>query len=190
MSSGNDDKTVTISLEWTPNPNTIKLLTNREILARGAVNYTRVDQAGASPLARRLFSVPGVQAVMLGTNFVTLTKSDEGDWIDLHRAAVQVLDEHLSKGLPVYEGELPEPTASDGDSEEVRLIQAVLDNEIRPAVAMDGGDITFERYEDGVLYLHMKGSCSGCPSSTATLRMGIETRLREVVPQLKEVVPV
>jgi Fe-S cluster biogenesis protein NfuA len=184
-----NNETVTISLEWTPNPNTIKLLTNRELLPRGAVNFTSVDAAGASPLAKRLFGIEAVTGVMLGTNFVTLTKSEEGDWIELHRLAVEILTDHLSKKLPVYEGELAEAHAGGGDdTEDVRLIKQILDSDIRPAVAMDGGDITFERYEDGVLFLHMKGSCQGCPSSTATLRMGIETRLREAIPSLREVV--
>jgi Fe-S cluster biogenesis protein NfuA len=184
------DGPISISLEWTPNPNTIKLLTNRTLLPSGAVNFTSADAAAPSQLARRLFDVSGVVGVMLGTNFVTLTKSDEGDWIELHQASVNVLNDHLSRGLPVYEGELPEAPAATDASQEVQLILSILDGEIRPAVAMDGGDITFERYEDGVLYLHMKGSCSGCPSSTATLRMGIEARLREVIPQLREVVSV
>lgn len=181
---------ITISLEWTPNPNTIKLLTSRQLIPRGAVNFTNVEAAAPSPLGKRLLGISGVVGVMIGTNFVTLTKSEEGDWIELHRAAVESLNDHLSKGLPVYEGEIPEAPRNENETEEVQTIRSILDAEIRPAVAMDGGDITFERYEDGVLYLHMKGACSGCPSSTATLRMGIETRLREAVPGLREVVSV
>lgn len=181
---------VTISLEWTPNPNTIKLLTNRQLIPKGAVNFTSVAATEPSPLGKRLFTIPGVIGVMLGTNFVTLTKSEEGDWIELHRSAVEALNDHLTKGLPAYEGEIPEAPVNENETAEVAQIRGILDAEIRPAVAMDGGDITFERYEDGVLYLHMKGACAGCPSSTATLRMGIETRLREAVPSLKEVVSV
>jgi Fe-S cluster biogenesis protein NfuA len=181
---------ITISLEWTPNPNTIKLLTNRQLIPKGAVNFTSLSAAEPSPLGKRLFGIPGVIGVMLGTNFVTLTKSEEGDWIELHRLAVEALNDHLSKGLPAYEGELPEAPVNPNETEEVATIRGILDAEIRPAVAMDGGDITFEKYEEGVLFLHMKGSCQGCPSSTATLRMGIETRLREAVPSLKEVVSV
>jgi Fe-S cluster biogenesis protein NfuA len=185
------NETVTISLEWTPNPNTIKLLTNRELLPRGAVNFTSGDAAGASPLAKRLFGIEAVTGVMLGTNFVTLTKSEEGDWIELHRQAVEILTDHLAKKLPIYEGNIEEAYSGDAnDSEDVRIIKQILDTDIRPAVAMDGGDITFDRYEDGVLFLHMKGACSGCPSSTATLRMGIEARLRESLPALKEVVSI
>ena len=181
---------ITISLEWTPNPNTIKLLTNRQLIAKGAVNFTSEVSTEPSPLAKRLFAIPGVIGVMLGTNFVTLTKSEEGDWIELHRMAVENLNDHLAKALPVYIGEIPEAPVNANETEEVSTIRTILDAEIRPAVAMDGGDITFEKYVDGVLYLHMKGACSGCPSSTATLRMGIETRLREAVPSLKEVISV
>lgn len=181
---------ITISLEWTPNPNTIKLLTSRQLIPKGAVNFTDIEAAAPSPLGQRLLKINGVTGVMIGTNFVTLTKSEDGDWIELHRSAVETLNDHLAKDLPVYEGEIPEAPKNENDSEEVQVIRSILDSEIRPAVAMDGGDITFERYEDGVLYLHMKGACSGCPSSTATLRMGIETRLREAVPSLREVVSV
>jgi Fe-S cluster biogenesis protein NfuA len=181
---------ITISLEWTPNPNTIKLLTSRQLIPKGAVNFVNLEAAAPSPLGKRLLGINGVVGVMIGTNFVTLTKSEEGDWIELHRAAVETLNDHLSKGLVVYEGEVPEAPRNENETEEVQTIRSILDAEIRPAVAMDGGDITFERYEEGVLYLHMKGACSGCPSSTATLRMGIETRLREAVPSLREVVSV
>jgi Fe-S cluster biogenesis protein NfuA len=181
---------ITISLEWTPNPNTIKLLTNRQLIPKGAVNFTSLAATEPSPLAKRLFGIPGVIGIMVGLNFVTLTKSEEGDWIELHRQAVELLNDHLTKNLPVYVGEIPEAPVNANETEEVATIRSILDAEIRPAVAMDGGDITFERYEEGVLYLHMKGACSGCPSSTATLRMGIETRLREAVPTLKEVISV
>lgn len=179
---------VRISLEWTPNPNTIKLLTNRTILTKGAVNFTSVEAAAPSPLATRLMAVNGVIGVMLGTNFVTLTKNEEGDWIELHRQTVEVLNDHLAKGLPAYEGEIPATMVAGLLSDDAQKIQQIIEAEIRPAVAQDGGDIIFDRYENNVAYVHMRGSCSGCPSSTMTLRMGIESRLREVVPDLREVV--
>ncbi|MBI3891690.1 MAG: NifU family protein [Candidatus Wallbacteria bacterium] len=184
-----DPTPVYIDLEWTPNPNTIKLVTNRALLERGVANFRTPDSAVPSTLAQKLFTVPGIAAVMIGSNFVTLTRTEEGDWVEIHEKAVGHLRHHLEAGLPALEGPLPQAPAAAGAEGEIQLIRDILENEIRPAVAMDGGDITFERYEDGVLYVHMVGSCSGCPSSTMTLRVGIENRLREVVPSLREVVP-
>ncbi len=186
--------TVNIQLEWTPNPSTLKYVVDQPLLPRGAMNFTSPESANAkSPLVSRLFGVSGVSAVMLGTNFVTVTKGPEGEWDDLNDGVMQALETHLSQGEEVVTSEALEAwaqraQASGGDIEQ--KIRAVLEEEIRPAVAMDGGDISFDRFENGTVYVHMQGSCAGCPSSTATLRMGIETRLREVVPDLVEVVPV
>ena len=181
---------VFVSLEFTPNPNTLKYIVNRQLLARGAANFKTVADAGQSPLARRLFEVPGVEGVMLGRDFVTVTKGAGGDWETLNRLTTDYIKDHLTQGLPVVEGEIETGHAGAGDSEAEARIRQILDEQIRPAVAMDGGDITFERYEDGVVYLRMQGSCSGCPSSTATLKMGIETRLKAALPEIKEVVSV
>ena len=177
-----------IDLEWTPNPNTIKLATSRVLLEQGVANFREPAEAAPSSLAQQLFTVPGISSVMFGKNFVTLTRTEEGDWVEIHEKAVGFLRPHLEAGLPVLEGPLPERASNAGEAEDTLRIKEVLETEIRPAVAMDGGDITFERYEDGVLYVHMKGSCSGCPSSTMTLKMGIENRLRQIVPGLREVV--
>lgn len=184
---------VQIGLEFTPNPNTLKFVVNRQLLERGAANFPDIAKASHSPLAKKLFAVPGVHGVMIGTNFVTITKSSDGNWDVVAEEVPKTIETHLSQNLPVFDpGFSPEtPAASTmGDSEAEKKIREVLDNEIRPAVAMDGGDIAFSRYEDGIVYLHMQGSCSSCPSSVATLKMGVEARLREVVPELKEVVQI
>ena len=184
---------VNIQLEWTPNPSTLKYVVDRRLLASGAVNITSKQAAEEkSPLALKLMGIQGVAAVMVGSNFVTVTKGDEGEWDELNDAVMATLDEHLSAGLAAVNEEVlaaARATAGPSGSVETR-IQEILDAEIRPAVAQDGGDITLDRFEEGVVYLHMKGACSGCPSSTATLKMGIETRLRELVPEVTEVVSV
>lgn len=180
---------VYVSLEFTPNPNTLKYSVNRQLLEKGAANFTRREDAEKrSPLAARLFAVDGISGVMVGRDFVTVTKSEDGDWDAVHKNASSIIETHLTEGEPVVT-QLEAEASSEGTADEQK-IRELLDNEIRPAVAMDGGDITFEKYEDGVVYLHMRGACAGCPSSTMTLKMGIETRLREVLPDLKEVVQV
>ncbi|MFT3706866.1 MAG: NifU family protein [Archangium sp.] len=186
---------VDIQLEWTPNPSTLKYVVNTALLPRGAMNFTTRDVANEkSPLAVRLFDIKGVTGVMLGTNFVTVTKGDEGEWDELNDGVMLALEKHLTDGEVVVKPEVLEAwqTASanlTGGAMEQR-IREILDAEIRPAVAMDGGDITLDRVENGTVYLHMQGSCAGCPSSTATLRMGIETRLKEAIPEIVEVVSV
>ncbi|NBD13978.1 MULTISPECIES: NifU family protein [Corallococcus] len=184
---------VNIQLEWTPNPSTLKYVVDRKLLGGGAVNFTNRDEAQAkSPLALRLMDIQGVTAVMLGTNFVTVTKGESGEWDELNDSVMSTLDTHLSEGLPVVDeaaiAAARQTVSADGTVEQ--RIQVILDEEIRPAVAQDGGDITLDRFEDGIVYLHMKGSCAGCPSSTATLKMGIEGRLREMIPEVTEVVSV
>jgi Fe-S cluster biogenesis protein NfuA len=184
---------VNIQLEWTPNPSTLKYVVDRRLVSSGAVNITSKQAAEEkSPLALKLMSIKGVTAVMVGSNFVTVTKGDEGEWDELNDAVMATLDERLTAGLPAVNEEAlaaARTATSAGGSVEAR-IQDILDAEIRPAVAQDGGDITLDRYEEGIVYLHMKGACAGCPSSTATLKMGIETRLRELVPEVTEVVSV
>jgi Fe-S cluster biogenesis protein NfuA len=184
---------VNIQLEWTPNPSTLKYVVDRRLVSSGAVNITSKEAAEEkSPLGLKLMGIKGVAAVMVGSNFVTVTKGDEGEWDDLNDAVMATLDEHLGAGLPAVNEEVlaaARATAGVSGSVETR-IQEILDAEIRPAVAQDGGDITLDRFEEGIVYLHMKGACSGCPSSTATLKMGIESRLRELIPEVTEVVSV
>ena len=185
---------VNIQLEWTPNPSTLKYVVDMPLLAKGAMNFTSLELAkDKAPLAERLFGIKGVTAVMVGTNFVTVTKGDEGEWDELNDGVMSALDTHLSGGGEVVKPEVlaerEKQFAEGGGGVEAR-IRDILDTEIRPAVAMDGGDITLDRFEGGVVYLAMKGSCAGCPSSTATLKQGIESRLREAIPEVTEVVSI
>jgi Fe-S cluster biogenesis protein NfuA len=191
MTQGTD---VYVSLEFTPNPNTLKYSVNRELLDHGAANFTKKEDADArSPLASNLFGIQGIAGVMLGKNFVTVTKTEDGDWDTVHKSASQLIEQHLSKGEKVINEEAAAgaSAAHKGGSTEIEnKIRQILDNEIRPAVAMDGGDITFDKFENGTVYLYLQGSCAGCPSSTMTLKMGIETRLREAIPEVQEVVSI
>lgn len=185
---------VYVSLEFTPNPNTLKYSVNRQILDKGAMNFIRkADAEAKSPLAAKLFGVEGISGVMIGKDFVTVTKTESGDWDNVHKTASTMIEEHLYNNEPVFNaGALDaqgEPTGQGNGAIETK-IREILDNEIRPAVAMDGGDITFERFENGTVYLHLQGSCAGCPSSTITLKQGIETRLKEALPEVHEVVSV
>jgi Fe-S cluster biogenesis protein NfuA len=167
---------------------------NRTLISRGAVNFLKRDDArGKSPLAEKLLEVPGLSAVMIGRDFVTVTKADDGDWDLVHKTTSQTIESHLGANLPVFDPSFAEAASNgtaSGGTEIEQQIKKILDDEIRPAVAMDGGDITFDRFEAGVVYLHMQGSCAGCPSSTATLKGGIETRLKEMIPEVIEVVAV
>lgn len=192
-----DAKKIMISLEFTPNPNTLKYVVEQSLIERGAANFTSKEATqGKSPLAERLFGINGVAGVMVGKNFVTVTKGSDGDWESLNRGVNDVLQDHLSQNLPIVDPSFfTSPSTSTGTSSGSNgavedKIREILEKEVRPAVAMDGGDITFDRYQDGVVYLNLQGSCSGCPSSTATLKMGIETRLREAIPEIREVVSV
>lgn len=185
---------VNIQLEWTPNPSTLKYVVDMPLLPSGAMNFTSAASAAEkSPLADKLFHIKGVSAVMLGTQFVTVTKGDEGEWDELNDSVMMTLEQHLTAGEVVVKPEVLEARAAElaqGGTGIEQKIREILEAEVRPAVAMDGGDITLDRFEDGIAYLHMKGSCAGCPSSTATLKMGIESRLKESIPELNEVVAV
>jgi Fe-S cluster biogenesis protein NfuA len=178
-----------IRLEFTPNPNTLKYVLNRQLLPRGTANFTASDDAGSSPLPHRLFAVTGVKAVMVGPNFVTVTMNDGADAAILNDQVHQALHAHMDSGEhPVDPSAIGQGDSAAADSPVASRIRQIIEDEVRPAVAMDGGDITFERFQDGIVYVYMKGSCSSCPSSTATLKMGIEGRLREEIPEVLEVV--
>ena len=179
-----------IQTEQTPNPATLKFLPGREVMAKGVADFTDVEGAEASPLARRLFAIEGVTGVFLGSDFVTVTKAAGQDWYLLKPALLGGLIEHFMSGEPVLEpgsGAADEPAASEEDDELVRQIRELIDTRVRPAVAQDGGDIIFRGFERGIVYLHMRGACSGCPSSTITLKNGIENLLRYYVPEVVEV---
>ena len=183
-----------IQTESTPNPATLKFLPGQTVLEAGTADFTTSDAAASSPLARRIFDVDHVTGVFFGNDFVTVTKSDAAEWEHMKPAILGAIMEHFQSGAPVMEGEA---NASGGhaehegeDGEIVGQIKTLLDTRVRPAVAQDGGDITFHGFDRGVVYLHMQGACAGCPSSTLTLKMGIENLLRHYIPEVLEVRPV
>ena len=180
-----------IRLEFTPNPSTLKYVVGRQLLPRGTANFTDPATAESSPLPQRLFEVNGVAAVMVGPSFVTVTMSDDADAAALNDGVHMALHAHLDAGEhPVDPSVLEQAATNSADSPVVARIREIIEEEVRPAVAMDGGDITFENFQDGIVYVFMKGACSSCPSSTATLKMGIESRLREEIPEVIEVVQI
>ncbi len=181
-----------IQTESTPNPATFKFLPGQEVLGLGTADFPNADAAHGSPLARRLFQISGVTGVFLGSDFITVTKADEVEWQHMKPEILGGIMEHFQSGAPVIEGEADAGHAAhDGpDAEIVSQIKQLLDSRVRPAVAQDGGDITFHGFERGVVYLTMKGACAGCPSSTMTLKMGIENLLRHYIPEVTEVRPV
>jgi len=179
-----------IQTEPTPNPSTLKFLPGREVLADRTVELTDAAQAeAASPLARRVFGVEGVRSVYLAGDFVSVTKHEGFDWYMMKPAVLGAIMEHFLSGDPVValDAALPYAHAAGDDDPTVRQIKELLDSRVRPAVARDGGDIVFHGFAKGVVYLHMKGACSGCPSSMLTLKSGIENLLRYYVPDVVEV---
>jgi Fe-S cluster biogenesis protein NfuA len=177
-----------IQTEQTPNPATLKFLPGRDVLGRGTADFPTPETAVRSPLAQRLFEIEGVVGVFLGADFVTITKDGDRDWYLLKPSILGVIMEHFTAGRPVInETSADDNAAHEDDDEIVAQIKELLDTRVRPAVAQDGGDITFQGFENGIVYLNMKGSCSGCPSSTATLKAGIENMLRHYIPEVVEV---
>ncbi len=179
-----------IETEQTPNPATLKFLPGRSVMGAGTADFTSAAAAERSPLAQRLFQIEGIGGVFLGSDFVTVTKAEGKTWQVLKPAILGVIMEHFAANRPVMLESTAAPAgeaASGEESEIVTQIKELLDTRVRPAVAQDGGDIIFQGYEDGVVYLHLQGSCSGCPSSTATLKMGIENMLKHYVPEVVEV---
>ena len=181
-----------IQTEATPNPATLKFLPGKPVLPGGTRDYRDAETAAESPLAQKLFSVSGVSGVFLGQDFITVTRSG-AEWQHMKPAILGLIMDHYLSGAPVLLGEAPKAEAEgeesfdEGDAEVVGTIKQLLDTRVRPAVAQDGGDITFHGFKEGVVYLNMKGSCAGCPSSTATLKHGIENLLRHFVPEVSEV---
>ena len=181
-----------IQTESTPNPATLKFLPGQPVLEVGTADFPSADTAGSSPLATRIFAVDGVTGVFMGLDFVTVTKADGVEWDHIKPAILGAVMEHYQSGAKAVEGEAASGHAEhDGeDAEIVGQIKELLDTRVRPAVAQDGGDITFHGFDRGVVYLHMQGACAGCPSSTLTLKMGIENLLRHYIPEVVEVRPV
>ena len=183
-----------IQTESTPNPATLKFLPGQTVLEAGTADFPSAEGAGKSPLAQRIFGVPGVTGVFFGNDFVTVTKDDSTEWDHMKPAILGAIMEHYQSGAPILTGEADAASGHaehDGeDAEIVGQIKELLDTRVRPAVAQDGGDITFHGFDKGVVYLHMQGACAGCPSSTITLKMGIENLLRHYIPEVTEVRPV
>ena len=181
-----------IQTEATPNPATLKFLPGRDVLPDSTAEYRDAETAVASPLAERIFGIDGVAGVFLGSDFVTVTKADNLEWAHMKPAVLGAIMEHFMAGLPVLNAdadaaaELFDPA----DSDIVDQIKELIETRVRPAVAQDGGDIIFRGFQEGVVLLQMRGSCSGCPSSTATLKHGIENMLRHYVPEVTGVRPV
>jgi Fe-S cluster biogenesis protein NfuA len=183
-----------IQTEPTPNPATLKFIPGKTVLGDGTVDFRDKSEAGGSPLAQRLFAVDGVAGVFLGSDFISVTKSEADEWQHIKPAILGAIMEHFMSGAPVVsEGGAGEEAAEHYDAKDedtVKTIKELLDTRVRPAVANDGGDITFRGFKDGVVFLHMRGACSGCPSSTATLRHGIENLLKHFCPDVQEVRPI
>ena len=179
-----------IQTEATPNPATLKFLPGRDVLGDGAVDYRARSEASSSPLAMRLFGVDGVSGVFLGSDFISVTKG-AAEWQHIRPAILGAIMEHYMSGAPaVANGGANEAAGANydpKDEETVNTIKELLETRVRPAVANDGGDITFNGFRDGVVFLHMRGACAGCPSSTATLRHGIENLLKHFCPDVQEV---
>lgn len=184
-----------IQTEVTPNPATLKFLPGRSVLGDGTLEMRDKTEAAKSPLAEKLFDIQGVGGVFLGSDFITVTKTTS-EWPQLKPAILGVIMEHFMSGAPIVAaGENGEDSDADeffepADADTVATIKELIETRVRPAVANDGGDITFRGYKEGVVYLAMKGSCSGCPSSTATLKHGIQNLLRHFVPDVTEVRPI
>jgi Fe-S cluster biogenesis protein NfuA len=183
-----------IQTEATPNPATLKFLPGRTVLENGTLDLRDAEHAAQSPLAERLFGVAGVSGVFFGSDFITVTKN-AGEWQELKPMILGAIMEHFMSGAPLLNAGSVEQSDGDeffdaADAETVATIKDLIETRVRPAVANDGGDITFRGFKDGVVFLNMKGACSGCPSSTATLRHGIQNLLRHFVPDVTEVRPI
>ncbi len=183
-----------IQTETTPNPATLKFLPGKTVLPQGTLDLRNKEDAARSPLAAKLFDIPQVSGVFFAQDFITVTKSD-GEWQHLKPAILGAIMEHYLSGEPVLKSGASATTADDeeffdaDDAPTVATIKELIETRVRPAVANDGGDITFRGYKDGVVFLNMKGACAGCPSSTATLKNGIENLLKHFVPDVQEVRP-
>ena len=179
-----------IETESTPNPATLKFLPGVDVMGASTADFASPDVAGRSPLATALFGLPGVARVFLGGDFITVTKTESEDWQALRPQVLGAIMEHFVAGRPVMDGQADagqEEAVAPEDREIVDQIKELLDTRVRPAVASDGGDIVFRGYKDGIVRLHMQGACSGCPSSAATLKHGIENMLRHYVPEVQSV---
>lgn len=178
---------IIVTVETTPNPNSMMFKLNLDI-AEGNHNFEEAALAASSPIANKLFGFPWTEAVMVGPNYISLTKQDWVEWEVLTEPLCGLIKEHFESGEKAIIESQVENDIDENDSEEVKTIKQVLNREIRPQVAMDGGDIVFHKYENNIVYVYMQGACSGCPSSSQTLKMGVETRLKQALPEIIEVI--
>ena len=180
-----------IQTEKTPNPETLKFLPGRPVLAAGTAEFRSYEEAMPSPLARALFNMEGIVSVFYGRDFISVTKNPETDWLLLKTGIMAAIMDHFMSGMPLMDREPGTGAAgqqeNSGDDEVTLQIKELLDTRVRPAVAQDGGDITFVRFEDGIVYLRMQGACAGCPSSTMTLKNGVENMMKHFLPEVKAV---
>ena len=182
-----------IQTEETPNPATLKFLPGQTVLGTGTANFSDRDNIDSSPLAKKLFDVEGVVGVFLGSDFITITKKEDFFWEHIKPALLGTIMDFLQSGEEILNndpGDSSHEIHEGPDGEIIKKITDLLDTRVRPAVAQDGGDITFQSFQEGIVYLHMQGACAGCPSSTMTLKMGIENLLRHYIPEVTEVRPV
>ncbi len=180
-----------IQTENTPNPNTVKFLPGKTVMEAGVAEFKSLEEAAVSLLAQKLFGLNGVTGVFYGSDFISVTKDDDADWEALKTLIMAAIMDHAMTGMPLFrEGMEPnaaQAEANEDDDELTLQIKELLETRVRPMVAMDGGDIVFDRFEEGIVYLTMRGACAGCPSSTMTLKSGIENMLRHYVPEVLEV---
>ena len=183
-----------IQTEYTPNPQTLKFLPGKVVMVDGTAFFQNADEGSNSPFAKRLFGIDGVEGVFFGSDFITITKNQSIDWQVMKPLVLGSIMDHYNSGdetITVTNNKSNNSLKSDeNDNDIVKQIKELLDTRVRPAVAMDGGDIIYDSFKDGIVYLHMQGACSGCPSSTATLKMGIENMLKHYVPEVQEVRPI
>jgi Fe-S cluster biogenesis protein NfuA len=176
-----------IETEPTPNPASLKFLPDQPVLEKGTRHFANAEEAEASPLAAAIFKLPEVMGVLLAPGFLSVTLKS-GDWSDLKADVLSIIMDHYTSGQPILlDTKAPEVEETGEDSEVVQQIRDILDEKVRPAVAQDGGDIIFQRYQDGIVFLTMQGACQGCPSSVHTLKNGIENLLKYYIPEIQEV---
>ena len=181
-----------IQTELTPNPSSLKFLPGKTVMKKGTADFRNVEEAKRSPFALNLFKIDGVEGVFFGSDFISITKNDNNEWQILKPSILETIMEYYKSGAAIMlqEEEDNTDTSNAEDNEAVIKIKEIIDTKVRPAVAKDGGDIIFQSFDNGIVYLHMQGSCSGCPSSTATLKAGIENMLKHYIPEVREVRPV
>lgn len=177
-----------IQTENTPNPNTVKFLPGETVMEKGVAEFKSLEEAAGSMLGQKLFGLDGVVGVFYGSDFISVTKEEGSEWDGLKTRIMAAMMDHYMTGLPLFrEGMDPQEQDAGEEDELSAQVRELIETRVRPMVAMDGGDIVFERFEEGIVYLKMRGACAGCPSSTITLKSGIENMLRHYVPEVLEV---